>query len=561
MMAPHARLWTFAGLLSLLLLPFVVPACSTTGRPSELGNLPTFDAAGVKDATVVDAKTDADAAADADADAVSDGVADTIVTLPDASDAAPEAAVQADTISWVSTRCGATNCSIMGLKTSGFNEQAIVSFKAVDANGNPVSGIPVSFRIDNPPTGTTVSASGLTDALGIATATVQSGTSVGAFIVKASITIKGNVILEVDSPTIGVRGAKPTNKGFSLVCTPVNIAAYWSPAPPRLMSVDCKVRVVDRFNNPVGTGTTVNFKSEAGTIPASLGSKLYDPLTTNTDEGTATVTFSTQGTFPPQATDPLTADAAQYPNARPVEPSRQDGLVVRNPRDGLVTLIAYTRGEEYFDDTNNNGTWDTGEQFVDEGEPFVDSNDNGVWDAGEFYVDESADGQWNGPNGKWDVNKNIWTEARLLYTDFPSLAASAWENTPIVVAKGAYVTDKFTILDLNMNRISSEFVFASGTAPPRGSIVQFLPAGLPDTYGMDIERSLVDATSLGECKSSTSRCKFRTVFKAWATGNTGLVTFKGADVTDVNPAYSGSYTADVTGGAARFSLPLGLTVQ
>ncbi len=555
MMAPHARLWAFAGLLSLLLLPFAVPACSTTGRPGELGNLPTFDAGVLpKDAT-----TDETAASDA----TTDGSADGSMSDAGAGDGAVEASGQADTISWISTRCGATSCSIMGLKTSGFNEQALVGFKVVDANGNPVSGVLVSFRIDNAPTGTTISASGLTDPTGIATATVQSGTSVGAFIVKASIIIKGNVVLEVDSPTIGVRGAKPTNKGFSLVCSPVNIAAYWSPAPPRLMSVDCKVRVVDRFNNPVGTGTTVNFKSEAGTIPASLASKLYDPQTSNTDEGTATVTFSTQGTFPPQATDPLAADATQYPNARPAEPSRQDGLVVRNPRDGLVTLIAYTRGEEYFDDKNNNGTWDTGEQFVDEGEPFVDSNDNGIWDAGEFYVDESADGQWNGPNGKWDVNKNIWTEARIVYTDFPSASASAssWEVNPLTVAKGAYVTNRFTILDLNLNRVSSEFAFVAGPSPPRGSVTQFLPSVLIDQYGMDIDRSLVDATSLGECKAATSICKFRTVFKAWSTGNTGFTTFKGADLADVNPPYTGVFTADVTSGAARFGLPLNITMQ
>ena len=444
MTAPHARFRTFAGLLLLLLLPLAVAVCSTSGRPDELGNSPGFDGGGSRprDATIGeagDAFAEAEADADADADATVGGDADAIVAQPDASDGASagdgpeagdgpvEAAVEPDTISWASTRCGGVNCSIMGLKTSGFNEQALVSFRAVDANGNPTPGVPVSFRIGNPPNGTTISVSGITDPAGIATATVQSGTSVGAFIVKASITIKGNIVLEVDSPTIGVRGAKATNKGFSFVCAPVNIAAYATPTPPRLMSVACSLRLVDRFNNPVGTGTTVNFKAEAGSIPASLATKLYDPQGSNADEGTASVTFSTQGVFPPQATDPIAADPAQYPNPRPAEPSRQDGLILRNPRDGLVTLIAYTRGEEFFDDTNNNGTWDTGEQFVDEGEPFVDSNDNGVWDTGEFYVDESANGMWDGPNGKWDVNKNIWAEARLLYTDqaSPSAAASS----------------------------------------------------------------------------------------------------------------------------------------
>jgi hypothetical protein len=559
MMAPSARLRNFAGLLSLFVLLFAVSVCSA-GRPEELGGVAGFEGGPpltdgkARDSTLGDA---GDGGGDA---------ADATVVATDASeagDAASDAAAEAETgpepatISWASIKCNGTPCSIMGLKTSGFNEQAIVGFKVVDSNGMPVPGVPMSFRSDNAPSGTTTTTSGFTDANGIASATVQSGTSVGSFIIKASIVVEAG-LLEVDSPTIGVRGAKPSNRGFNFSCTTVNIAAYSSPAPPRIMSVACNVRLVDRFNNPVGTGTTVNFKSEAGAIPASTPSKLYDPGSTNTEEGTAGVTFTTQGTFPPAATTPLVADTAQYPSGRPLEPSHQVGLVLRNPRDGLVTLIAYTRGEEFFDDNNNNGTWDTGERFIDEGEPFVDSNDNGVWDAGEVYVDESGDGLWNGPNGTWDINKNIWTEARILYTSAPSsaLTASSWTTPSITVPRATYVHNTFTLRDPNLNVLSSEFSLGAGKLG-KGSVEAFAPTALFDGFGMTIERPLVDATTQLECTSTTARCKFRTVFTSFQSGPNGSVTFKGADLTNTDPAFSGTFNVLVNGSSV---LPLSITV-
>lgn len=551
MMAPHVRFRTFAGLLLLLLLPFALSVCSST-RPDELGGGSGFDGGPpLTDGSRGDA-TRGDAADGAGSDAT--------VVVPDAGGDAGDGAVEAEagpeaaTISWSSTKCAGTPCSIMGLKTSGFNEQAIVAFRVVDNNNNPIPGVPMSFRIDNAPAGTTTSTKGMTDGSGTATATVQSGTSVGSFAVKASITVNGTLI-EVDSPAIGVRGAKASNRGFNFSCSTVNISAYTSQAPPRIMSVGCSLRLVDRFNNPVGTGTTVNFKSEAGSIPASIPTKVYEPGGGNADEGTAAITFSTQGPFPPQATTPFAADLTQYPSGRPAEPSYQDGQILRNPRDGLVTIIAYTRGEESFDDDNNNGTWDTGEQFIDEGEPFVDSNDNGVWDVGEVYVDESGDGTWNGPNGTWDINKNIWAEAHILYTNTGSGATSSWAVRPITVPRAALVTDSFTIRDLNMNVLSAEWPLVPG-ALPKGSVSSFSPASLPDSFGMLIERPLVDATSLAECKSTTSRCKFRTVFSSFPTGSTGSVTFEGAALDDTDPPFSGTFNM----GAGPFLLPLGITV-
>jgi hypothetical protein len=99
-----------------------------------------------------------------------------------------------------------------------------------------------------------------------------------------------------------------------------------------------------------------------------------------------------------------------------------------NPRDGYVTVIAWVRGEEGFVDVNQNGTYDAGEPFVDEGEPYVDANDNGQWDPGEWFLDVNGDGSYTGPNASWDSDTTIWSQTRVVYTGLPAFASdpSGW---------------------------------------------------------------------------------------------------------------------------------------
>jgi hypothetical protein len=74
---------------------------------------------------------------------------------------------------------------------------------------------------------------------------------------------------------------------------------------------------------------------------------------------------------------------------------------------------------------------------------------------------------------------------------------------------------------------------------------------------MTIERPLVDATTQLECTSTTTRCKFRTVFTSFPYGPNGSVTFKGADVTNTDPPFSGTFNVLVNGSSVR---PLPITV-
>jgi len=452
----------------------------------------------------------------------------------------PILAIQA--IAWVSTKCGGVNCTIMGIRGSGFNEQATVTFQVVDSSNNPAPGVNVAFSLTNPPAGTTVSPSGVTNAQGLVSTNVSVGRVIGVFTVLA-VVIPNQV--QVNSPPIGVRGAKPSNQGMVLDCNPHNIAAYVSPQPPADLPSVCKVTLVDRFGNPVGTGASVNFKSEAGTVPATISTVAYNPQSPSVDEGTGTFTFRSGGPFATLLdVPPLSAVPGQWPFPRNAEPSIMDGSLIRNPRDGLVSIIAYTRGEEYFDDNNDNGIWDPGERFFDQGEPLVDSNDNGVWDPGELYFDANGNGRWDGPNGVYDADTYVWTETRILYTDrpianpsysyiLPSPPSLYAGPCPAGVARGSFVVVAAHFGDLNLNLPQSQGTsFTADTMAPKGSAT--IGAALLDTYGFQMERRLIDASSQMACDPASSLiCNWKVLFGWWGAGYVGPVTINGAPLSDI----------------------------
>ncbi|MFZ5468723.1 MAG: hypothetical protein ACOZIN_04720 [Myxococcota bacterium] len=437
-------------------------------------------------------------------------------------------------IRWISTKCNGIDCNVMGIKGSGFNEQAQVTFEVVDSSNRPAPGVSVRFSIANPPAGATVTPTGITDTQGRVTVNVSAGTGTGAINVHA-VVITG--LVEADSQTIGIRGAKPANEGFTLQCGPVNVAAYASPQPPLAFNVNCNVKLVDRSNNPVGTGTSVFFRTEAGAIPQSIATKKFDPTGNNTDEGTGTVVFSTIGVWPPVDVPPLPANPAQWPSTRLAEPSVAAGALTRNPRDALVTVIAFVRGEEHYFDDNTNGVRDANERFIDQGEPFVDSNDNGVFDPGELYIDEAPqDNQWTPPNGIWDNNTTIWTETRILYSDRPittGLPNSFIQPNPFStpccsplpdggmvctggLGKGTSVGLSATFGDLNLNRPQAAGTsFAIRHTATKGTVA-ISNTNLLDGYGFGMERRLLDSTTSQACTAAGSPiCHWRVLFYDW----------------------------------------------
>lgn len=425
-------------------------------------------------------------------------------------------------VAHTSTQCNNVACTVMGVKGSGFNEQATVTFTVKDQRGQPVVDVPVRFSIPNAPAGTIVSETARTDATGKAAANVVAGATIGAFTVKA-VVVDGEA--EGQSATIGIRGARASNRNLSLSCARINIPAWANATPgvPLQQKVDCTVKVVDRFNNSVGTGTSVRLLTEAGSVPSSIPTKAFVATGNNDDEGWGTFEFNTAGRFPPVDVPPLPADNTQEPVQRMAEPSWQEGSQILNPRDGLVTLVALLRGEEHYDDLNANGQWDPGEPFLDQGEPFVDENDNGVYDPGETYIDEApANNRWDGPNGQWDQDTSIWVETRLLYSGRPVGDRSSITPAPFAgacgsgseLAKGASTAVQVRFRDPRGNPPSAGTRFTTAETPANKGTISGSGTQL-DTFGMEWTRLQVDAETGVPCTSAHAVCEWQVQFRTW----------------------------------------------
>lgn len=388
----------------------------------------------------------------------------------------------------------------IGTAGSG-KEVTTVSVKVLDTNNDPFpEGTRVYFSLTNPVGGASVTTSeALTNDKGIAFTQVKSGVSTGSVTVKALVAIdvppaisqcpaacnsdadcascgyschlrKCKKTIQSLSPSIAIVGGRPSYRGMTLSCDDRNIGGFVGQVGSNVsnsINTNCSVRLGDRFTNKVGFPTQVLFMSEAGAIDASGATTAGTGG--NPNAGTVRVSIRTQNP-PPADVDPMSVpnvnnckdpQCSQPQNngywlpynctkatnlgssqTLYVEPWYTDRFGrVRNPRDGLVTVVAYTNGEEQFTDVNQNGRYDVGEPFVDLGEPYLDVNDNGKWDQrlpglpnGEQFVDIPCteeqvknkqngcktvgvgNGRRDGPNGLWDVDTLIWKKTWILWT-------------------------------------------------------------------------------------------------------------------------------------------------
>lgn len=455
--------------------------------------------------------------------------------------------VQVAGISFVGASCASTptNCGLMGIAGSGFNPTAQLKFRVSDGSGRPVARVPVSFALNaQAPTGTTVEPAKITDALGEVTVNVSSGRVPGAFTVTATV---DGTQFSAQSTSLGVRGAKPSNRGSIIACERNTLAAYMRTPPPLPLTMNCTVTLQDRFGNPVGTGTAVALRTEAGGLPNNVATQAYSP-TSNANEGRGTFTFSTSGTWPPADVDPFPADPTQFPFPREAEPSTGTTLV-QNPRDGLVSILGYVIGEEYFSDDNLNGVWDPGEQFNDQGEPFVDRNDNNVRDIGEDYFDANGNEMWDGANGQWDADTYISFETRVLYVDLPRITLSP-DN--FVVPRGGSQLFTVNVNDDNLNRAEFQTSFSALKTGSKGTLVTVsLVSPIADGFGFQWELRRVPATGTGNCDdinvaTRPQICVYRNVFGTWYNPTYGALRLDGAAITDMTAAAATTVSVSAT---------------
>jgi hypothetical protein len=386
--------------------------------------------------------------------------------------------------------------SILGVKNSGFNESSSIQFKVLDNLGQPFQAqYPVKFSVSTAPGGVYLLVTdGFTESDGVTSTVLVTGTVATTITVSAKATL-GTTTLTGVSSSIPIIGAKPSAKYFQLnpptAGDKIQTVANFDEAYIQ-QDYNFKAYLGDRYSNIIAKQTTVHFRSEAGTItPEALSV-----------EAKATGVLRKMAPYPKDVAPYCLDQAGKYdenkcnnpttpiPNAVYYEPWYRiqgdplyDPKHFYNPRDGFVTVIAVTTGEEEFDDDDGNGdfspsdayrvprddlktgnakctaqlgsgneevcswmnfnsntlacsgSWDyynpltfhKSESFVDLSEPFVDMNDNGVWDAGEPFFDTNQNGVWDSGNGLWDNNTNIWTEGYQLWTR--SYNTPEWNQT------------------------------------------------------------------------------------------------------------------------------------
>jgi Invasin, domain 3 len=236
-----------------------------------------------------------------------------------------------------------------------------VSFKLVDAEGNPIAGETVTLKLESPPTGAylgsipgTEEVSPTTDGTGRVTTSVNAGSAPGPVQIKASF--NGTPKLSNVSNALAIASGLPTQSAFSLSVSTFNIEA----AETDGVNTTLTVRAADRLGNPVPDGTTINFIAESG------GQIVADCKTTgaaSNSTSACSVTLSSQDT---------------------------------RPSNNRITVLAWAQGEESFVDNSvpSNNVFDVGiDGFTsDLGQPFRDDDFDGVYDAGEPSVGTAAPG-------------------------------------------------------------------------------------------------------------------------------------------------------------------------
>lgn len=276
-----------------------------------------------------------------------------------------------------------TNITLKGTGGAGRQETSQVIFKVVDTGGNPLStSQTVSFSLS-----TTVG--GITFANGLTTSTATSDPTTGEAVVTVqagvvstpvrvlATTTSGGVTLSTQSDQLTISTGIPSQPNFSVSPTKHNIEGWQLDGQTAVLTA----RLADHFGNPVPDGTAVNFISNGG----SIGNNGLGACTTT--QGSCTATFTSQEL---------------------------------RPTNGRVAVLAYAVGEEGFTDLDGDGLAskvntlsstteliDTNGVSTDIGEAFLDTNENGTRDASETFIDFSGpagvpDKTYNAPDGKFN---------------------------------------------------------------------------------------------------------------------------------------------------------------
>jgi hypothetical protein len=275
---------------------------------------------------------------------------------------------------------GTSTASSTLLQTS-----SVVKFRVVNSSNIGVKGQTVNFSVipDSKPGGLYLSnSSGNTDSDGYISVSLIAGTVPTPVWVVA--TLASNTNIKSQSNALTITTGLPTQNFFSLSVQTHNIEGLAYDGVTSTLTIIAS----DRLGNPVPEGTAINFITEGAQI---------SPASCTTTSGTCTVTFKSSAYRPIGETIDYGGStgvqgavaALEYDGVTPITINGGPNLYVRN---GRVTVLAYTLGEESFVDTTNSGNniYVLGDTFYDLGNLYIDANENGQWDSGETYISYSS---------------------------------------------------------------------------------------------------------------------------------------------------------------------------
>ena len=242
---------------------------------------------------------------------------------------------------------------------------SVVTFRVIDASGDPIQGQVVNFSLSTNIGGIDLSAvSGVTMADGTVSVILQPGTVNTTVRVTAATTdISSGITYSVQSDPVVISTGIADENSVSLAISNCNPGGAFDNDG---VSVNVTVQATDHFNYPVPDGTAVSFTTEGGSIGSSC----------LTISGACSVTWVSQ-------------------EPRPMEVGQI----------GRATILAYIIGNESFFDSNGNGVYDDNDPLfttshLDLPEAWVDSDEDGVHDAAtEEFIDFNLSGTYNGPDG------------------------------------------------------------------------------------------------------------------------------------------------------------------
>ncbi len=307
--------------------------------------------------------------------------------------------VPADSILFVSTEINdevVTDSPVITFPGVGTEDKATLTFKVLDENNNPKAGQKVKFSLANDIgqteglSGVTLSpseATSFTD--GLVKVNVQSGRSASALVVLAELVDESDeLVAYAVSRQIAATTGIADQDSITFAADTLNLESWGITGVENVISV----YMSDHNNHPVVDGTSVVFRTEAGTIDS----------TCTTSNGSCSATWRSTNPVPlgyyldngfcdvGNDNDPSNDVAV---NSKPcfgaVEDTNNDGvfdatdeqgpLQIAHPRTGRVTVLATAKGEETFVDSNSNGKYDSGETFYNLGEAFLDNNRDGAY--------------------------------------------------------------------------------------------------------------------------------------------------------------------------------------